>query len=244
MCELFALSCTDRDRGTKSLPVFEQRGSWCRDGWGIGWYHGPTAQVVKSGEDVNVSERFFETVDEAKSNVVVAHVRYSTGSSADTCNSHPFKIQALGRDWLFAHNGSVPQIVSQGYPSRVEPHSEIDSARLFTFLVDEMERYLEGSAIRGMYPAVVKASRRLIETFGGDVNYLLTDGVSLFILNHHTGRPVYFTKRDKPYGSAFVATTVCELTDERWHTLPADRVLVVSNGELLVLSDPIVGVQP
>jgi glutamine amidotransferase len=240
MCELFALSCNDKDRATKGLPVFQQRGSWCQDGWGIGWYDGPTSRVVKSGEDVNVSERFFKAVDKAKSNVIVAHVRSSTGGAADTCNSHPFKIHAVGRDWLFAHNGDVPHIVSQEYPSRVKPYSDIDSARIFSFLVDEMERYLQGATIRGMYPAVVRATRTLIERFGGSVNYLLTDGLNLFILNHYPGTPIYFIRRGKPYGSAFVATTVCRLTNERWRTLPPDRVLVVSNGDFLVLSDPIV----
>jgi len=239
MCELFALSCSDRDRATKGLPVFQQRGSWCHDGWGVGWYDGPTGRVKKSGEDVNVSDRFFEAVDEARSNVIVAHVRYSTGGSADTCNSHPFKIHACGRDWLFAHNGSVPPVVAQDYPSRVEPYSEIDSARIFTFLIDELERYLRGGTTRGMYPAMVRASRRLIERFEGNVNYLLTDGASLFVLNHYTSRPIYFTRRDKPYGSAFVATTVDGLTNERWRKLPPNRILVVNNGELLVLSDPV-----
>jgi glutamine amidotransferase len=212
----------------------------CRDGWGIGWYDGPTGKWDKSGEDVmNVGQRFFETVERAKGNVIVAHVRLSTGGAVDTCNSHPFPIPALGRDWLFAHNGSVPQIVCQDYPSRVKD-SDIDSARIFSFLVDEMERYIQGSTIRGIYPAVVRATRTLIERFEGDVNYLLTDGACLFILNHYPGKPIYFTKRDKPYGSAFVATTVCKLTNERWRALPPDRVLAVSNGDFLVLSDPIV----
>jgi hypothetical protein len=103
-----------------------------------------------------------------------------------------------------------------------------------------MERYIQGSTIRGIYPAVVRATRTLIERFEGDVNYLLTDGACLFILNHYPGKPIYFTKRDKPYGSAFVATTVCKLTNERWRALPPDRVLAVSNGDFLVLSDPIV----
>ncbi len=248
MCELFALSCNEKDRATRSLPVFQKRGSWCHDGWGIGWYDGPTGQVDKSGEDVNVSQRFFETVERAKGNVIVAHVRLSTDGAVDTCNSHPFKIHALGRDWLFAHNGSVQQIDSQGYPSRVKPYSEIDSARVFTFLIDELERYVQGSAIRGMYPGVVRATRTLIERFGqrfgGTVNYLLTDGLNLFILNHYPSKPIYFLKRGKPYGSAFLATTVRRLTAERWKPLPPDRLLVVSNGEFLVLSDPIVGVQP
>jgi len=240
MCELFALSCNDRDRATKGLPVFRQLGSWCQHGWGIGWYDGPTACVDKSRERVIESKRFLEVVGKARSNVIVAHVRQSTGGSADTCNSHPFKIAALGRDWLFAHNGSVPDIVSRGYASRVEPYSEIDSARIFSFLVDEMERYLRSPTIRGIYPAVVRATRTLIERFGGSVNYLLTDGLNLFILNHYPGTPIYFIKRGKPYGSAFVATTVPQLTNETWRRLPADRVVVVSNGEFLVLSDPIV----
>ncbi len=69
MCELFGLSCNEKDRAVRSLPVFIREGSWCHDGWGIGYYKGSKAVVERSGEDINrqeVKEKFLNLMEKNK----------------------------------------------------------------------------------------------------------------------------------------------------------------------------------
>jgi glutamine amidotransferase len=164
MCELFGLSCNEKDRAVRSLPVFVEKGDWCRDGWGIGYFKGSKAVVERSGEDISredVKEKFYKMMREAKSKTIIAHVRAATSGEPDPCNSHPFKTRTMERDWIFAHNGSI----DLNYPARPDIGSEIDSAKLFSYLIDYMERYVSSAGgIRGIYgglkSALKKTSRR------------------------------------------------------------------------------------
>ena len=237
------MSSNEPDRATRSLPVFAERGSWCRDGWGVGFFQANRAIVKKSRDAVKSSENahpaFLETVQKSRSNTIVAHVRYATSDQVDDCDAHPFVIEQSDRDWIFAHNGSIPNLVERGYPSSVEPHSDIDSARAFTYIMNEVEMYIEGPGIKGLYPAIKTAVAELRSEMGGTMNFLLSDGNNLFVFNDGShGNDVYYLQRRKPYGHAFLVTTISPgLSDEQWNILPKDRLLVLDRGEVLVFSD-------
>jgi len=67
----------------------------------------------------------------------------------------------------------------------------------------------------------------------------MSDGSILYAFNHYPGTPLYFLRREKDYGGAFLISTQ-KLTSENWKKLPSDRLLLVNRGEILVLSDPVV----
>jgi len=50
MCELFALSCNRKDNAAFSLPLFARYHSPYWDGWGVGYYVGTHARVVRNIE--------------------------------------------------------------------------------------------------------------------------------------------------------------------------------------------------
>ena len=230
MCELFALSCNRKDRAAFSLPLFARYHEPYWDGWGVGYYEGTHAKVVRNTDDPNYSESFRRIVQQARSNVIVAHLRLATSGEVYPENCHPFRFRYLGRDWLFAHNGTM----YIDYPSRVE--GDNDSARTFSFMMDRIGEYLREGRFRGIYPAVKRATRELLETYSGTLNYLLSDSNALFAFYNH--RRMYMLRREKEYGGAILISTQ-RLTRENWVELPKNMVVCVLNGELFVMSDRI-----
>ncbi|MEM4734311.1 MAG: class II glutamine amidotransferase [Candidatus Thorarchaeota archaeon] len=239
------MSCNEPDRATMSLPVFAQRGAWCRDGWGIGYFCDTRGIVEKSADAAvtgnSLDQMFYEVVHAARSRTIVAHVRYATSCSSrkDSCNSHPFMIRFHGRDWLFAHNGTIRNIEENDYPSRVNPPSDIDSARAFSFIMDRLEEYVDRADLRGIYPGIKRGLKRLKEEYGGKMNILLTDGDNLYVFNDGEHQQMYYLWRSKQYGQAYLVTTIENLSDEPWRPLPRDRLIVVNRGDVLIASGPL-----
>jgi len=232
MCELFGLSCNRKDRATFSLPLFATYHEPYWHGWGVGYYEGTFARVVRNTDDPNFSLSFRRTVQDARSNVIVAHIRLATSGRVCPENCHPFKFRYLNRDWLFAHNGSI----DIDYPSYVDGNN--DSARAFSFMMDKIDEYLRDGLFRGIYPAVKYATRKLLEEVSGRrrLNYLLSDSNALFIFCNY--RRMFMLRREKDYGGAILISTQ-KLTDENWIEIPKNRVLCVLNGEVFVVSDRI-----
>ncbi len=232
MCELFGLSCNRKDRATFSLPLFARYHEPYWHGWGIGYYEGTYARIVKNTDDPNFSLSFKRTVQNARSNVIIAHIRLATSGEVCPENCHPFRFRYLNRDWLFAHNGSI----DIDYPSYVEGNN--DSARAFSFMMDKIDEYLRMSRFRGIYPAVKYATQKLLEEAGEvkRLNYILSDSNALFVFCNY--RRMYMLRREKEYGGAILISTQ-KLTNENWIEIPRNRILCMLNGELFVMSDRI-----
>jgi len=232
MCELFGLSCNRKDRATFSLPLFAEYHESYWHGWGIGYYEETNARVVRNTDDPNYSLSFRKTVQNARSDIIVAHIRLATSGEVCPENCHPFRYRYLNRDWLFAHNGSM----DIDYPSYVGGNN--DSARAFSFMMDKIDEYLRMGRFRGTYLAVKYATRKLLEEAGEvrRLNYLLSDSNALFVFCNY--RNMYMLRREKDYGGAILISTQ-KLTNENWIEIPKYRVLCVLNGEMFVMSDRI-----
>jgi len=242
MCELFGLSCAQKDRATKSLPEFAQLSEYNPDGWGIAWYENNEVKIKKRARKAKESKLFFEIVNKAKSNIIVAHIRKKTKGEACKKNCHPFVQKFRGRNWIFAHNGTIVPT------PEIHPRSQgtTDSEQIFNYLLDEVQNYLSTynihHPIRGIYPAIKFALREIFKTYRPEnttLNFLLSDGSVLYAFGHYYDKPLYFLRREKDYGGAILVSTV-QLTDEDWQMLPFNRLLVINNGDILVLSDLII----
>ena len=242
MCDLFGLSCNAEDRATRSLPIFRQEGRFNQSGWGLAYYDGNRAIVERNPEDINVSVRFSEVIKEAKSNNIISHLRYATAGTDGTrnvceANCHPFTDNYLDRDWVFAHNGVVSEALDHPHPNS---EGGTDSEQVFRHIMDYVRTYQSSDKIRGIYPGFVKALKALFSSYSRDINFnmLLSDGTNMFVFSHHSDKSMYMLRREKGYGGATLVSTR-KLTNENWKKVPKDRLLVLSNGEVLVLSDKI-----
>jgi len=72
-------------------------------GWGIGWYEGGDVHVRRGVMPAHADEAFVEAARQARSEIVLAHVRDASVGGIAEENTHPF----VYGPWLFAHNGTV-----------------------------------------------------------------------------------------------------------------------------------------
>ena len=69
---------------------------------------------------------------------------------------------------------------------------------------------------------------------------LLSDGNNMYVFSHHSDKTMYMLRRQKGYGGATLVSTRELTTDESWQKIPRDRLLVLSKGEVLVISNKII----
>lgn len=232
MCDLFGLSCNEIDRATHSLPIFSEFARGNRDGWGVGWFEGNTAIVHRAACRADLDEKFFDSVDRARSHNIIAHIRYATQGDNWECNCHPFTRHHDGRDWLMAHNGWVTG--AGGHPAA---EGETDSESIFHEIMDNVAEYQNSGTIRGRHPALKKAIEHVFRSYHGTVNLnlLISDGSMLYAFHHYDAKPMYMLSRSKVYGGAILISTR-KLTEENWVELPSDRLLAINKGQVEMLS--------
>lgn len=107
MCRLFGFRSNVPSRAHRSLVEAEnalaRQARTHRDGWGIGYFIGEEAYILKSDAGAAEDERFKFLSRRLQSHTFVVHVRRATRGSVDYLNSHPFRHGS----WIFAHNGTI-----------------------------------------------------------------------------------------------------------------------------------------
>jgi glutamine amidotransferase len=236
MCDLFAMSCNDEDRATRSLPIFSEYAGSNPDGWGVGWFEGNKAEVRRAPCRADWDEKFYDSIDEARSHNLIAHIRFATQGEPNECNCHPFTRHYNGRDWMMAHNGWVTG--AGGHPGA---EGDTDSETIFHEIMDKVNEYQNSGTFRGKYQALKKAIKNVFDSHHDTINLnlLISDGNMLYAFNHYSRKPMYMLRRSKSYGGAILISTK-KLTEENWEVIPKDRLLCINNGEIEILSSPLV----
>lgn len=263
MCELFAMSSSGRATVTMSLEEFSRHGGLVgphKDGWGIAFFDGPDARVIRDTASASTSQwaRFVEDCSIC-SQIVISHIRKATDGELALKNTQPFARELGGRMHVFAHNGHMPGIRQDDRFSlgRFRPVGDTDSEYGFCALLARLEPLWLADD-----PPTIEARQRVINSFAEDVqssglaNFIYSDGDMLVGHSHKrnqqdgTIRPpgLHILQREcsVPAGS-FVADGLrvtaesmqvvllasVPLTGEAWHPLGMGEVVTVVNGERL-----------
>lgn len=190
MCELFGMSSHSPASVSYSLNEFALHGGRTyknRSGWGIAYYQGPDALIVREPKSASDSPWVaFIARQKLESDCVLAHVRLATVGGDKLENTHPFRQSLFGRVHVFAHNGTLKNLhddVSiRGLSHR--PIGETDSELGFCILMDRM------AELWAQYqPASPSIEERLtvFATFAsemrkrGSSNFLYSDGEAMFV---------------------------------------------------------------
>jgi glutamine amidotransferase len=173
--------------------TFRQRGQELEDGtgnpdgWGIAFYpDGKAALVVKESVPAASSKLsgFLCTYEHLCSKIFLAHIRKASRGVVSYSNSHPFSREVMGREFSFAHNGTIRSIrrLSLG---RHKPVGATDSEHLFCHILNFIEqRGISGWTEKDLlefWKFLIGINRRPTkdQTEPNKLNMLLTDGETL-----------------------------------------------------------------
>jgi predicted glutamine amidotransferase len=200
MCRLFGFRSKVLSRTHRSLVVAEnalaQQAAHHADGWGIGYYQGDDAYVLKSEAGACGDERFERVTERLRSQTFVVHVRRATVGAPDYFNSHPFR-HGL---WVFAHNGTIwdferlrPRLLAAIRPDLADMiFGSTDSEHVFFYLLSALDRAGVAEGGRGEVD-VLRAAEALRAAVGELyrwaqeedlhpplLNFILTNGEAFF----------------------------------------------------------------
>lgn len=192
MCELFGMSASQAVTARGALSDFRLRGGLAADnpdGWGLAWWENGVFHLAKEPLPAHESEPFARLCETTSSNLIVAHVRKARFPPINTMdNTHPFRRMCCGKEWVFAHNGLVPDIVEMERANNeavCQPTGETDSEYAFCHLLSHISHNIQafpGVNADASFPTVAMISELIASH--GKFNFLMSDGEYLIAYGH------------------------------------------------------------
>jgi glutamine amidotransferase len=251
MCELFGLTCNKPVGVGFTWRGFLARGFKHKNGWGVAFYpDGLSACVIKEPKPSTDSPmaKFLKSANIVRSRIVISHVRTASRGGVVYRNTHPFVRELFGREWVFAHNGTITGEMPK--PRFYEPIGETDSEHAFCLILDRLRDLGRGASLHEVAEAVEDEARKLSK-LSNKFNFLMSNGDYLFAFRSEAGS-LHYTVRAPPHeaivkladedfevdlsdvkGRDEVASIVAtkELTiGEVWMSLPSERLMIFKDG--------------
>ncbi len=254
MCELLGMSFNLPVRPSISFRGFRRRGKDNPDGWGIAFYPDESAQIFKEPKEAQKSllSEFLKDYQEARAKIFVAHVRNASKGRKSHKNTHPFYRELSGKEYVFAHNGTLCNYDEGLKLGRFKRIGETDSEYTFCHLLNCIEE-------RGITHWAKKDFEWLATKLGeindyGTFNCIFSDGEFLFCYNDKGGyKSLCFVHRKPPYGEIRLSDEDWDinlaeekdpeqagfiiaprgLTDESWESFRFGELIVFRHGQMI-----------
>ncbi|MGK3959033.1 class II glutamine amidotransferase [Sorangium sp. So ce118] len=184
------------------------------DGWGIGYYPGgePSATVLKepAPPQGSIRSELVKAWEHLESSLLVLHIRTATWGSINDANTQPFSRSWGGRDWLFAHSGSLVDRIEVDPKSLFQPVGSTDTE----LILCELLRWMASEDLRSIGDIDPAVLRDWFDEMNehGPLTSVLADGRDL----------VVYADRDRE-GDAFL-----------WEVLPPYERLAFGDDDLEV----------
>lgn len=211
MCELFGMSASQPAPIRQELEEFRLRGGLDADnpdGWGLAWREKESFQLAKEPLPAFRSALFEDLCATLNSSLVIAHVRKARHPPVNTMgNTHPFRSECCGKEWVFAHNGLVPEIVGMEQRNRQAvclPTGETDSEFAFCHLLSHLAQDFNDPATGASLSFATLAAASELVASHGKFNFLMSEGEHLIAFGHD--RLHYLEQEDGTVNSAMIAT--------------------------------------
>lgn len=266
MCELLGMSACYPASITLSLNEFARHGGETDshvDGWGVAFYEGPDANVIRESASAADSVLMSTLRDyRVTSEIVLAHIRKASFGPIELRNTHPFRREIGGRVHTFAHNGDLNDIennLSLDPDQIIQPVGKTDSEYAFCALLQQMSKLWRNANVT----PDLQSRREAVSEFAfqvgklGSANFLYSDGELLFV-HGHVRKQADGTVRspglcsisvtcDYGFGQSELATLKLEseqqqkvtlvsthpLTEGDWQPFQMGELLVLKNGEVV-----------
>ena len=192
MCELFGLSSNRPVLPGELLRRFRERGGNTADnpdGWGLAVLEDGAFRLIKEPQPAVRSARFLELSTQVHAPLILGHVRKANPPTAKILeNTHPFRRTCCGREWIFAHNGIIPDTTALGglgIASLCTLSGVTDSEHAFCVVLDHIAAAFSSSDTaedHAWFDALARAAEMLASH--GRFNFLMSDGVHLIAYGH------------------------------------------------------------
>ena len=253
MCELLGMSFNRAVNPKISFKGFQQRGKNNPDGWGIAYYPDKSVQIFKENIQINTSKfvAFLKNYPFMNSKIFIAHVRRKSTGKNSHMNTHPFCRELNGKEYLFAHNGTIRNLNKLNL-GRFKPIGETDSEHIFCYLLESIKKKNIINWNENEFKWLGKKLNQ-INKFG-KLNCLMSNGEYLFCYHDIEGyNGLYFTQRKPPYGeimledidwkvnlreekdpnkTGFIIATN-KLTNEGWEQFNKGELIVFKDGKMI-----------
>jgi len=256
MCELLGISFNQSVKPTLSFRGFRYRGESNPHGWGLAYYPDNSVQVIK--EPIKASESslsdFIKNYPQIRSRVFIANVRLTSGSAITHQNTHPFQREINGREFVFAHNGTLYNY-RRLETGRYKPVGETDSEYAFCHIINcigerEINQWTDEN-FRWLWHILKTVNNH------GSFNCIFSDGKYLFCYYDKRGyNGLCFVQRKAPFSTVHLEDEDFEidlpeekepsqkgfiiatrrLTDERWENFHPGELIVFKYGEIVFSS--------
>ena len=238
MCELFGASAKiERNYSRWLIPFCSRSGETADnpDGWGLAYWKNKQASIEKSPEPGWQSARFIELAHKLNSRLVLAHVRKATHPVIPNLhNTHPFAHACCDREWVFAHNGMVPEISNWPCTTSVcHPDGETDSETAFCHLLANIAGEYDTADHSRWLAHLAEVAQSIAAT--GKFNFLLSDGRLLIAYGHNH---LYYLDQENG-GSPYALVSTEPLTDDDWCGFSAGELRVYRDGVLFANHVPL-----
>ncbi len=206
------------------------------DGWGMAWLHGGGFHLSKEPVPAHRSKLFARLCDNTNSSLMIAHVRKASFPPViDMSNTHPFRRTCCGREWVFAHNGMVPDIVaieSSASNPVCCPTGRTDSEYAFCHLLGRIAKQFHGLS----FAEPANWIDNLAEVSGlvaslGKFNFLMSEGEHLIAYGHD--RLHHLERHDPERRVAQVLVATEPLDGHEWSTFEPGELRVYRAGRMV-----------
>ena len=255
MCELLGMSFNLPVNPKISFKGFQQRGKNNPDGWGIAYYKNKKATIEKEpisalSSDFLKNEKNLENI---LSKIIIGHVRKKSKGKPSYNNTHPFKRNLNGKEYLFAHNGTVNCNNFDLSVSKLI--GETDSEHIFCYLLESIQKKNIISWSENEFEWLRQKFNQINKS--GKLNCLMSNGEYLFCYHDIEGyNGLCFVQRKSPFQiikledldwkidlkeekttnqiGYIIATK--RLTDEKWIEFKEGELIVFKDGKMIYSS--------
>lgn len=144
MCILLATSFNQEVQPVVPFLALVCNSVFHPDGWGVAYYiyRSKRATIFKEPLPAHESQlaRFLTKYNGFSSKTFVAHIRKTTKGTVAMDNTHPFNRYYAGREYVFAHNGTLTKSKRLNH-LYFKPIGTTDSERAFGYLLTLLRTY-------------------------------------------------------------------------------------------------------
>lgn len=245
MCELFGMSSSQPLNLARELNEFRLHGGEMADnpdGWGLAAWESGAFRLFKEPIPAHQSPLFAQLSGSTRSDLVIAHVRKASFPTViNMSNTHPFQRVCCGKEWVFAHNGTVPDIVemelSNDHPV-CHPMGGTDSEYAFCHLLSRIAQHFHSvsAACTADWFESLAAVSGLVAAHG-KFNFLMSDGEHLIAYGHD--RLHYLEQSSLEQSGSTLVNSVLVATEpldknKAWITFQPGELRLFRTGKMIV----------